>query len=78
MSVFSVSAGGALTPVAGSPFPTGDTPESVAFSPSGGLLATADFYGNTVSVFSVSGAGALSPVPGSPFTTGTQPGLGGV
>jgi hypothetical protein len=44
---------GALTPVAGSPFATGLEPVSVAFSPSGGLLATADLGENTVSVFSV-------------------------
>ena len=34
--------GGALTPVAGSPFATGSIPDSVAFSPAGGLLATAN------------------------------------
>ena len=59
MSVFSVSAGGALTPVTGSPFTTGPTgrgPISVAFSPSGGLLATANYGGNKASVFSVSAA----------------------
>ena len=73
VSVFSVSIGGALTPVAGSPFMTGDNPATVAFSPSGGLLATANFGDNTVSVFSVSAGGALTPVAGSPFTTGSGP-----
>ena len=32
------------------------------FSPSGGLLATANYRGDTVSVFSVSGGGQLTPV----------------
>ena len=73
MSVFSVGSGGALTPVAGSPFGTGSAPESVAFSPSGGLLATANFSDSTVSVFSVGSGGALTPVAGSPFGTGSAP-----
>lgn len=51
MSVFSVSPAGALTPVTGSPFATGSDPASVAFSPGGGLLATANFRSATVSVF---------------------------
>ena len=48
VSMFSVSAGGTLSQVAGSPFTIDATigplpnPTSVAFSPSGGLLATAD------------------------------------
>ena len=68
MSVFSVGAGGALTPVAGSPFSApGARPWSVAFSPGGGLLATANYNGNNVSVFSVGAGGALTPVAGSPF-----------
>ncbi len=52
-------AGGALaappafTPVTGSPFATGLAPCSVAFSPGGGLLATANAAAKTVSVFSV-------------------------
>ena len=73
MSVFSVSSGGALTQVAGSPFATGSDPFSVAFSPGGGLLATANFGASTVSVFSVGSGGALTQVAGSPFTTDTNP-----
>ena len=81
VSVFSVASDGALTPVSGSPFTTGNGPGSVAFSPSGRLLATANtgaagapgFTGNTVSVFSVASGGALTQVSGSPFTTGNAP-----
>ena len=68
----------AFTPVAGSPFATGPSPYSAAFSPSGGLLATANYGGNTVSVFSVAPGGALTQVAGSPFVTGSGPVLGGV
>ena len=86
VSVFSVASDGALTPVSGSPFTTGNGPGSVAFSPSGRLLATANtgeigvpgFTGNTVSVFSVASGGALTQVSGSPFTTGNVPVRGGV
>ena len=46
---------------------------SVAFSPSGGLLATANKNVNNVSVFSVAAGGALTAVTGSPFTTGSSP-----
>jgi DNA-binding beta-propeller fold protein YncE len=51
VSVFMVNqTTGALTQ--GSPFATGLGPVSVAFSPGGGLLATANFGGG-VSIFSV-------------------------
>ncbi len=69
----SAAAQPAFTPVAGSPFATGSFPRSVAFSPSGGLLATANQGDTTVSVFAVSSAGALTPVVGSPFSTGADP-----
>jgi 6-phosphogluconolactonase len=68
--VFSVAWDGTLTPVKGSPFTTGDGPGSIAFSPSGKLLATANSGDNTVSVFSVGSRGALTQVSGSPFATG--------
>ena len=58
----------AFTAVAGSPFTTGTGPASVAFSPSGGLLATANSTDGTVSVFSVAPDGALSAV-GTPVPT---------
>ena len=72
-------AGGALaappafTPVTGSPFATGSDPLSVAFSPGGGLLATANDSDNTTSVFAVGSRGALTQVTGSPFATGNGP-----
>ena len=87
VSVFSVGAGGALTPVTGSPFPAGDPgatcTASVAFSPDGKLLATANYVNGSdsagsVSVFSVGADGALTPVTGSPFPNGGGIGLGRV
>jgi 6-phosphogluconolactonase len=73
VSMFSVSASGALSAVAGSPFATGNVPTSAAFSPNGQLLAVTNIGDGTVSVFSVSAAGALAPAPGSPFATGNTP-----
>jgi WD40 repeat protein len=79
LAVVGVLAGSAVAappvfaPVTGSPFSTGSEPDSVAFSPGGGLLATANFADSTVSVFSVGSGGALTAVTGSPFSTGNRP-----
>jgi 6-phosphogluconolactonase (cycloisomerase 2 family) len=53
VSVFSVHPStGALSPIAGSPFSTPSGVWGVAFSPVGGLLATANISASSVSVFS--------------------------
>ena len=62
-----------FTQVTGSPFATGTDPASLAFSPNGALVATADTGGNNVAVFGVSSVGALGPVPFSLFPTGVAP-----
>jgi uncharacterized repeat protein (TIGR01451 family) len=64
VSVFSVAAGGALAPVAGSPFTTGVFPFSVAFSPFGGFLAAAnsDFSSSSVSMFAPTGGFVIGKV----------------
>jgi 6-phosphogluconolactonase len=69
LSVFSVAASGAMSPVPGSPFTTGNFPGSVTFSPDGRFLADANV--NSIAVFSVAASGALTAVPGSPFGGGT-------
>ena len=57
-----------LAPVAGSPWTVDGQPNTVAFSPSGRLLATASVFSFKLSMFSVNGStGALTQVPGSPF-----------
>lgn len=66
VSMFSVSASGALTPVAGSPFHTDSRRTSVAWS-STGRLAVADELSNTVSLFSVSAGGDLHRVAREPL-----------
>ena len=71
ISMFTVDATGVLTPVPGSPFPTGSgsAPVALAFNPSGTLLATANLLGDSIGVFSVSAAGLLAQVTGSPFAS---------
>jgi hypothetical protein len=64
---------GAFTQVSGSPFSTGGSPLSVAFSPvvEGNLFAAAANYAaKTVAIFSVNTTtGVFTPVSGSPFAT---------
>ena len=72
-SVASAAPAPEFSPVLGSPFATGANPQTVTFSPSGGLVASANTSGGNLSVFSVSSAGVLTPVTGSPFTTGVNP-----
>jgi 6-phosphogluconolactonase len=73
VSAASAIAQPAFTQVSGSPFSTGTSGggESVAFSPGGGLLATANGLDSSVSVFSVPSSGSLTPVSGSPFASGS-------
>lgn len=68
----SAAAAPAFTPVPGSPFATSGSPEAVAFSPTGHLVATADGMSGLVSVFSVTPGGSLSPAAGSPLSLGTN------
>jgi 6-phosphogluconolactonase (cycloisomerase 2 family) len=72
-SVASAATPPVFSPVAGSPYATGDAPGAVAFSPSGGLVASANGGDDTVSIFSVSSTGALTEAPGSPDATGDSP-----
>jgi 6-phosphogluconolactonase (cycloisomerase 2 family) len=73
-SVFSINGDGSLAPVAGSPFPTGALPSSIApnynFYPVP-YVFVANSKSNDISVFKVDDTtGALTPVAGSPFPTG--------
>jgi 6-phosphogluconolactonase (cycloisomerase 2 family) len=71
---FSVSAGGVLTPVAGSPFIAGVQPSSIAGDPTGAYLYVTDFKNGKVLGYSISSAtGLLTALAGSPFPAGNQP-----
>ena len=69
--VFSVGSNPALTAVSGSPFASSASEHSVAFSPSGGLLASAN-SDQTVELFSVGSGGTLTQVSNTGVTTGTE------
>ncbi len=75
VSAFSIDAAGALTPVAGSPFATGQGgASSVTVTPAGSFAYVANYGSNSVSAFSIDAStGALTPVVGSPFVTGMNP-----
>jgi 6-phosphogluconolactonase (cycloisomerase 2 family) len=72
ITVYSIAANGALTAVAGSPFPAGPGGllDGIKVTPDGKFLAVARPDNNTVSMYSISSAGGLTPVPGSPFPAG--------
>jgi 6-phosphogluconolactonase (cycloisomerase 2 family) len=82
ITVYSIAANGALSPVAGSPFPSGaagpDFLAGIKVTPNGNFLSVARSFTNTVSMFSITGTGGLIPVPGSPFPAGGTGGAAGV
>lgn len=85
VSAFSVDANGALTPIAGSPFPTGGSGVGGGFFAANRItigtvrkfLFVTNEQTNNISVFSIDPAtGVLTLVPGSPFPTGGASGSG--
>lgn len=74
VAAFTIDAGtGALTPVAGSPFPAGSGPLGVAVDPAGKFLYAANDGDGTISAFIINGtSGALTQVSGSPFPAGSN------
>ncbi len=68
------AATGALTPIAGSPFPAGTNPVSVTVDPTGKFAYVANSSSDNVSGYTINAAtGALTPIAGSPFPAGTTP-----
>ncbi len=77
ISVFSISSSnGALTPVAGSPFPIGVSPINMALSPSGSVLYVTGGgsigTSGVIQAFNLT-AGVPALIAGSPFATGNSP-----
>jgi len=72
VDVFSIGAGGALTPVTCDPSTScqaGNQPEGIAIDPGGKHVYVANSASNSVSVFSVGADGALTPVTCDPTTS---------
>jgi 6-phosphogluconolactonase (cycloisomerase 2 family) len=73
VSVYAISGSGdtaTVSPVSNSPFATGNGPSSVAFSPSGAFVATANQFGNSVSMLPVGSGGQLGQATTSPLGAG--------
>lgn len=65
---------GALTPLPGSPFPTGDGAWAVAIDGTGQLAYVANFYSKNISAYRIdAGTGIVTEIAGSPFPTGQTP-----
>jgi 6-phosphogluconolactonase (cycloisomerase 2 family) len=73
VDAFVLGAGGAFSPVPGSPFPASTSPEGIALTPNGKYLYVSNNYDQMggISAFAVdSSTGALTAISGSPFPTG--------
>lgn len=78
LSAFAVDSTGSLTPVAGSPYATGNLPTALTTSPDGHFVYVTnkeDGVGaGSISEYAVNqSTGALTALAGSPFATGTNP-----
>ncbi|MFO0618931.1 MAG: beta-propeller fold lactonase family protein [Polyangiaceae bacterium] len=77
VTVYGIAASGALTQIAGSPFPTGGSsgfnhhPDGMRFC--GNTLYVTNTSSNSISGFTVAGTGALTALAGSPFTANASP-----
>lgn len=74
ISAYHIEEKGGLTPVAGSPFPAGDSPGSLAVDSWSRSVYVAT-GSNSVSAYHFSKNGVLTPVAGSPFPVGNNPGF---
>jgi 6-phosphogluconolactonase (cycloisomerase 2 family) len=67
-------ASGALTLIAGSPFPSGSNPQHLAVNASGTFLYAVNQDSNDISAYRIDATtGALTPIAGSPFSTFDEP-----
>jgi 6-phosphogluconolactonase (cycloisomerase 2 family) len=73
ISGFTVGSSGALTQIAGSPFPAGTTPTAIAIDLTSRFVYTTDSVQNQIIVYSILGGGTLVPLTNGPFSTGTFP-----
>jgi 6-phosphogluconolactonase (cycloisomerase 2 family) len=71
--VYAIAASGALSEVAGSPFPTSANSEGLKVTPNGNFLVVGENSINAVGVYDIAASGALTAVAGSPFPTSASP-----
>ena len=70
---FSVGSGGALTPIAGSPYKAGVKPSAVAADPTSRFLYATDFASNQLIGYTIQSGGVLDFLINGPFKTGNEP-----
>lgn len=73
ISGFSIASGGALSPLAGSPYLAGSTPTGLAIDPTNRFLYATDSAQNQLILYTILSTGVLNAQNGGPFTTGTFP-----
>jgi len=73
VAAFEIGTDGALTPVPGSPFPAGSSPNGVAVDPTGKVVYVANVLSDDVSGYTINADGSLTPVPASPVPAGSGP-----
>ena len=73
VSAYQITAEGTLLQIAGSPFPAGNLPASVAIDPKHRFAYVVNESSNNISAYAIGAKGELSSVPGSPFDAGTNP-----
>jgi len=74
IDVYSIGAGGALSVITGSPFPTDAGAISMTIHPSGKFAYTANVNSMSVSAYTLDTmTGVVGPVTGSPFPGGSSP-----
>lgn len=71
--VLSVSSGGGLSEISGSPFKTATGAFAVLVDSSGKYAYVANRSNGNISAFSIASTGALTAITGSPFSTGSLP-----
>ena len=73
LGVYTIGAAGALNPISGSPFATGQGTFDVAVDSTGKYVYAPNRGDKTITGFSLGTGGALTALSGSPFATGTLP-----
>jgi 6-phosphogluconolactonase (cycloisomerase 2 family) len=70
---FTVGSGGALTPIAGSPWKAGIKPSALAADPTSRFLYAADFASNQLIGYTIQSGGVLNFLINGPFKAGNEP-----
>ncbi len=70
LATYIIGAAGRLTPISGSPFPSGNGAYAVALESTGRYVYVANRTDGTISGYAI-GSGTLTALPGSPYASGT-------